>query len=193
MTKPLIFPWFYRVRQSFFNNFFLFEKVCLKDNYKLVQNYFISITVFQFFPLWDSLGREPHPAKGGGGRGIPVPWKPQVGNRTPTFIFNIFKIIGIRNILNILLIYSLFRILLISSSFLILSDISGLLQGSLANYMFLNLVSQLLLTPNNHEIKTLVSFLEFDIWYLSNLSSFVDCWMMTKLNIDLYTIYVYVS
>ena len=44
-----------------------------------------------------------------------------------------------------------FRILLISASFLILSDISGLLQESSANYMFLNSISQLLtLNPNNH-------------------------------------------
>ena len=39
--------------------------------------------------------------------GPPGPRKPQVGNSTPIFIFDIFKMIGIRNSLYILLIYSL--------------------------------------------------------------------------------------
>ena len=36
--------------------FFYFKKVFIKDNYKIVQYYFNSITVFQFFQLWDSFG-----------------------------------------------------------------------------------------------------------------------------------------
>ena len=51
-----------------------------------------------------------------------------------------------------------------------MSDISGLLQERLANYMILNLISQLLtLNPNNHKITTPPGFLEFDIFYLSSL------------------------
>ena len=47
-----------------------------------------------FFPTLEFLGpRDPPP----GGLGNPEPQKPQVGNNTPTFIFDIFKIIGIRN------------------------------------------------------------------------------------------------
>ena len=43
----------------------------------------------------------------GGGKGNPrTPQKSLVGNNTPTFIFDIFKIIGIRNSLYILRIYS---------------------------------------------------------------------------------------
>ena len=99
--------------------------VFIKDNYKLVQYYFSSITVFQFFPLWDSL--VPGTLLLGGGGGIPGPRNPLVENNTPTFIFDIFKIIGIRNCPYILLIYSLVQ----NSAnlfFFFNSDISGLLQ-----------------------------------------------------------------
>ena len=78
-------------------------------------------------------------------RGIPRTRKLQglqVGNSAPTLIFDFFKIICIRNSQYILL--SLVQNSYISASFLILSDIDGLLQGSLAHYMFLNLISQLL-------------------------------------------------
>ena len=75
--------------------------------------------------------------------GPPGPRKPQVGNCTPIFIFDIFKIIGI--VRTFFLYIHWFRILLISASFWILSDISGLLQGSSFSYfMFLNSISQLL-------------------------------------------------
>ena len=47
--------------------FFYFKKVFIKDNYKLVQYYFNSITVFQFFQLWDSFGPLLPPPGGEGG------------------------------------------------------------------------------------------------------------------------------
>ena len=51
-----------------------------------------------------------------------------------------------------------------------MSDISGLLQERLANYMILNLISQMLaLYPINHKINTPPGFLEFDIFYLISL------------------------
>ena len=34
--------------------FFNYKKVFIKDSYKLLHYYFNSITVFQYFPLWDS-------------------------------------------------------------------------------------------------------------------------------------------
>ena len=76
----------------------------MKDNYKIVRNHFTSITVFQFFPLWDSLGPRTLPP---GEEKDPRTPKPHMRNSTPIFIFNIFKIIGIRNSLYILLLYSL--------------------------------------------------------------------------------------
>ena len=60
----------------------------MKDNYKIVQNFLNSITVFQFFPLWDSWGP---------GTFLPGPRKHEVRNSAPAFIFDIFKIIDIRN------------------------------------------------------------------------------------------------
>ncbi len=59
-----------RIETIFFNNFFFnFKKVVIKDNYKIVQYYFNSITVF--------LGpRDPLPGGGGVGRGIHEPRKP---------------------------------------------------------------------------------------------------------------------
>ena len=119
-----------------------YEVLCLvflqgcEISYVLLQIYFSHFGI-----LWS-----PSPW-GEGGMGTPGPRKPQVGNNIPTFIFDIFKIIGIRNCPYIFFLsFHWFRILLISASFLILSDsdISGLLQGSLAHYMFLNSISQLL-------------------------------------------------
>ena len=36
--------------------YFFIYKGFYKDNYKIEQNYFNSITKFQFFPLWNSWG-----------------------------------------------------------------------------------------------------------------------------------------
>ena len=116
--------------------------VFIKDNYKLVQYYFSSITVFQFFPLWDSLVPGTLLLGGGGGESKD-PENPLVGNNIPTFIFDIFYIVGIRNCAYVLLTYSLVQNSAILC-FFFNSDISGLLQGSLAHYMFLNSISQLL-------------------------------------------------
>ena len=58
-----------------------------------------------------------------------------------------------------------FRILL-NSVFFVLSDISGLLNGSLANYMILNSISQQL-TLNSHEIITFANLRK------SNMSVFI--------------------
>ncbi len=63
--------------------------------------------------------------------GPPGPRKPQVGNSTPIFIFDISKWLVLEIVCIFFLSIHWFIILLISASFLILSDISGLLQGSL--------------------------------------------------------------
>jgi len=134
--------------------------------------YSIIFIVLQYLSLWDSWGPRILHLGGFVGEGRSHdPRKPQVGNSTPIFIFDIFKIIGIRNSLNIL---HWFRILQISDSFLILSDISGLLQGSLAYLSNFNISSADTELINNHEI-IFESFLELYIYYLSR---FVDCWML---------------
>ena len=106
------------------------------------------------------------PSNLGGERGV----GPQKPCETAPHHFLYFSKIGIRNSLYILLIYSLVQNSAYLCFYSILSDISGLLQGSLANYVFLHSISQLLtLNPSNHDIITLASFLEFDICYLSVL------------------------
>ena len=128
---------------------------------------YISITFFQYsnFSHFLILG-SPRPFLGGGW--IPGPRKPQVGNNTPTlFIVVIFKVICTRNSQFILLLYSLVQ----NSAnlcFFNLSDISGMLQGSLVHYMFLNSISRLL-TLNPLTIIILESFGNL------LLNRFVDC------------------
>ena len=140
---------------------------------------YYSISIFPTLRFFWAGGR------GGGSQDHKTPEKQHPDN------FDIYKKIGIRISLYILLlIYSSVQNSANLCFYSILSDTSGLMQGSLVNYVFLNSISQLLtLNPSNHEIITLASFLEFDICYLS---CFVDCWIMTILNIVIYTINLYV-
>ena len=100
-------------------------------------NFILKVLQYSNFSHFGILGSQGPSPRGGG---IPGARKPQMGSNTPAFIFDIFKIIGIRNCSYILLIYDHSANL----CFFFDSNISGLLQGSLAHYMFLNLISQLL-------------------------------------------------
>ena len=98
--------WYARkISKIFFNKFFIksFLKKIITKLYNII---FIVLQYSYFLSLWDSWGPRILHLGGLVGEGRSQdPQKPQVGNSTPIFIFDIFKIIGIRNSLYILLIY----------------------------------------------------------------------------------------
>ena len=171
LSETLIFfPYRIMVCKKGFKDIFyqiLFKKFFKKIITKLYSIIFI-VLQYSNFCHFGILGAPGSSILVGGRREISRPPKTTSGKQHPIFIFDIFKIIGIRNSLNIL---HWFRILQISASFLIQSDISGLLQGSLAYLSNFNISAADTELINNHEI-IFASFLELYIYYLSR---FVDC------------------
>ena len=111
-----------------------------------------------------------------GGRGIQGLRKRQVGNSTQTFIFDIFKTIGIRNSPHIFLIYWMVQnsanLCFFLTSVWYFWFVTGKFISSYVSKF--NISAADTESMNNHEIITLASFLELYICYLSR---FLDCLM----------------